>query len=97
MGAATSATRLLARSSRAGRKALHAALERRGGRDRPSAGAEEYGSAMAALARLRRPVDSFFDAVMVNAPEPRLRINRLLLQPDPLRAWTHGRLLPGRG
>ena len=44
-------------------------------RDRPSAA--EYGSAMAALARLRRPVDSFFDAVMVNAPEP--DYNQLLL------------------
>ena len=34
---------------------------------------------MAALAALRRPVDAFFDAVMVNVAEPDLRLNRLLL------------------
>src|SRR3954453_21874248 len=40
---------------------------------------EDYGAAMAALAALRGPVDRFFDSVMVNAPEPELRLNRLLL------------------
>jgi glycyl-tRNA synthetase beta chain len=60
-------------------KALHAALETARAEIDQALAAEEYGSAMAALARLRRPVDSFFDAVMVNAPEPDLRINRLLL------------------
>jgi glycyl-tRNA synthetase beta chain len=34
---------------------------------------------MAALARLRQPVDAFFDRVTVNAPDPELRENRLYL------------------
>ena len=40
---------------------------------------EEYGAAMTTLAGLRGPVDTFFDAVMVNAPEPERRVNRLRL------------------
>jgi glycyl-tRNA synthetase beta chain len=34
---------------------------------------------MAALARLREPVDAFFDRVTVNAEDPQLRENRLYL------------------
>ncbi len=34
---------------------------------------------MAELARLRRPVDEFFDKVTVNAKEPELHENRLRL------------------
>jgi glycyl-tRNA synthetase beta chain len=34
---------------------------------------------MAELASLRPPVDAFFDQVKVNADEPALRVNRLLL------------------
>ena len=41
--------------------------------------AEQYVDAMAALSRLRRPVDAFFDDVTVNCDEPDLRRNRLLL------------------
>lgn len=40
---------------------------------------ERFTDAMAALAALRRPVDAFFDHVTVNAEEPELRRNRLLL------------------
>jgi glycyl-tRNA synthetase beta chain len=40
---------------------------------------EQFGAAMAALARLRRPVDEFFDRVTVNAEETELRENRLRL------------------
>ncbi len=40
---------------------------------------EEFTEAMRALARLRQPVDAFFDRVTVNAEEPELRINRLYL------------------
>jgi glycyl-tRNA synthetase beta chain len=40
---------------------------------------EEFGVAMAALARLRRPVDEFFDRVTVNTEETELRVNRLRL------------------
>ena len=38
-----------------------------------------YGSALRALSRLRPQVDVFFDKVLVMAPEPRLRENRLAL------------------
>ncbi len=41
--------------------------------------AERYVDAMAALSRLRRPVDAFFDGVTVNCEEPDLRRNRLFL------------------
>ncbi len=40
---------------------------------------QNYGSALEAMATLRVPVDAFFDAVMVMAPEPELRTNRLAL------------------
>jgi glycyl-tRNA synthetase beta chain len=40
---------------------------------------ERYGAAMISLARLRAPLDAFFDRVTVNAPEPDLRLNRLRL------------------
>jgi glycyl-tRNA synthetase beta chain len=40
---------------------------------------EDFGGAMAELARLRAPLDAFFDKVTVNTPEPELRRNRLRL------------------
>jgi glycyl-tRNA synthetase beta chain len=40
---------------------------------------EDFGSAMAALAKLRAPVDAFFDKVLVNAPDRQVRANRLRL------------------
>jgi glycyl-tRNA synthetase beta chain len=40
---------------------------------------EEFAGAMTELARLRAPLDVFFDQVTVNAPEPELRRNRLRL------------------
>jgi len=40
---------------------------------------EEFGVAMAALARLRRPVDEFFNHVTVNSDDAALRVNRLRL------------------
>jgi glycyl-tRNA synthetase beta chain len=40
---------------------------------------EAYGLAMGAMARLRAPLDEFFEKVTVNAPEPELRLNRLCL------------------
>jgi glycyl-tRNA synthetase beta chain len=40
---------------------------------------EDFAAAMAAMARLRSPLDAFFDKVTVNAPEPDLRLNRLRL------------------
>jgi glycyl-tRNA synthetase beta chain len=41
--------------------------------------AEDYAAAMSGMARLRGPLDAFFDKVTVNAPEPELRRNRLRL------------------
>ena len=40
---------------------------------------EDFAGVMAELARLRAPLDGFFDNVTVNAPEPELRRNRLRL------------------
>jgi glycyl-tRNA synthetase beta chain len=40
---------------------------------------EDFEAAMAAMARLRAPVDAFFDHVTVNTDDPRLRQNRLRL------------------
>jgi glycyl-tRNA synthetase beta chain len=40
---------------------------------------EDFSGAMAALARLRAPVDAFFEAVIVNTDVPELRDNRLRL------------------
>jgi glycyl-tRNA synthetase beta chain len=40
---------------------------------------EDFAEAMRALARLRQPVDAFFDRVTVNAEDPELRVNRLYL------------------
>jgi glycyl-tRNA synthetase beta chain len=37
----------------------------------------EYTASLQALAALRAPVDAFFDGVMVNAEDPRVRANRL--------------------
>ncbi|HEX8449517.1 MAG TPA: DALR anticodon-binding domain-containing protein, partial [Allosphingosinicella sp.] len=41
--------------------------------------AEDFEGAMAALASLRAPVDSFFDKVTVNDPDPAKREARLAL------------------
>ena len=49
--------------------------------------AEDFAGAMRALSRLRAPVDAFFERVTVNADDPALRENRLLLL-NALRAAT---------
>jgi glycyl-tRNA synthetase beta chain len=49
---------------------------------------ERFVEAMSVMAKLRLPVDAFFDNVIVNAPEPELRRNRLLLL-SRLRATLH--------
>ena len=49
---------------------------------------EDFEAAMTAMARLRAPVDAFFDRVTVNADEPKLRENRLRLL-NRIRATTH--------
>ena len=40
---------------------------------------ENFAAAMTALAGLRAPVDAFFETILVNAPDPALRLNRLKL------------------
>ncbi|GJD36576.1 glycine--tRNA ligase subunit beta [Methylobacterium aerolatum] len=49
--------------------------------------AEDFAGAMRALSTLRAPVDAFFTDVTVNAPDPKLRENRLALL-NALRAAT---------
>ena len=45
----------------------------------PRLAAEDFAGAMEALARLRAPVDAFFDRVLVNDPDPAVRVGRLRL------------------
>ena len=48
---------------------------------------ENFAGAMRALAELRPPVDAFFDKIMVNVEDPKIRENRLKLLSD-IRAAT---------
>ncbi len=60
-------------------KALYDALEKALPAARAAVEKEEFAAAMKALSGLRAPVDAFFEKVLVNAEEPLLRRNRLLL------------------
>ena len=60
-------------------KALSEALEKALPAARAAVEKEEFAAAMKALSGLRAPVDAFFEKVMVNADDPMLRRNRLLL------------------
>lgn len=60
-------------------QALAAALDAAEPAARQALAEEDFGGAMAALARLRAPVDAFFDDVTVNADDSGLRKNRLHL------------------
>jgi glycyl-tRNA synthetase beta chain len=60
-------------------QALAAALAPAKAKAAEAVAAEDFAGAMAALAALRAPVDAFFDKVLVNAPEPEVRLNRLKL------------------
>ena len=59
--------------------ALHAAIEAAAPASDAAFASGDYTGALRALAALEAPVDAFFDAVMVNADDPRLRANRLAL------------------
>jgi glycyl-tRNA synthetase beta chain len=59
--------------------ALDSALDRVEPKAAAALAAEDYEGAMAALAGLRGPVDSFFDHVTVNDPDPHKRETRLIL------------------
>ncbi|HRE44084.1 MAG TPA: glycine--tRNA ligase subunit beta [Terricaulis sp.] len=63
----------------AAEKALHAALESALPTARSAVEGEDFAAAMKALSGLRAPVDDFFEKVLVNAEDPLLRRNRLLL------------------
>ncbi|WP_413988857.1 glycine--tRNA ligase subunit beta [Labrys okinawensis] len=65
--------------SEAEEKALYAALQSAKQSAAAAVAAEDYEGAMTALAQLRRPVDAFFDKILVNAEDARLRLNRLKL------------------
>ncbi|MDW3099082.1 MAG: glycine--tRNA ligase subunit beta [Alphaproteobacteria bacterium] len=58
---------------------LYAAIDAATGIAREAVAKEDFAGAMAALAKLRGPVDLFFDDVTVNADEAALRENRLKL------------------
>ena len=59
--------------------ALAAAISAARGELEAQVEAEDFAGAMASLAALRKPVDAFFDKVLVNDPEPAVRLNRLRL------------------
>ena len=59
--------------------ALHQALLDVSPMSQASFAAGDYTASLRALAALKSPVDAFFDGVMVNAEDPRLRANRLAL------------------
>ena len=60
-------------------KALNTAIAAVGEKVAAALASEDFEGAMAALAKLRAPVDAFFDKVTVNAEAPEIRENRLAL------------------
>jgi len=68
-------------------KVLHRAIQAAQANARKAVGEEDFASAMRAIAKLRQPVDQFFDKVTVNADDKKLRENRLKLLSE-IRAAT---------
>jgi glycyl-tRNA synthetase beta chain len=60
-------------------KALHQAVEIASAEARDAIAKEDFRSAMEALAKLREPVDQFFNDVLVNDDDAAIRANRLAL------------------
>jgi glycyl-tRNA synthetase beta chain len=60
-------------------KDLFAALDEAEAKITPAMAAQDFSTAMAAMAELRGPIDAFFEAVQVNADNPTVRRNRLNL------------------
>lgn len=69
--------------------ALGSALATAAGMAAAAREAEDFEGCMAALAQLRGPVDTFFERVTVNVPNPALRANRLRLLSQ-IRATLNG-------
>ena len=63
----------------AAEKALASALETATSAVSPLLASGDYEKGLSSLASLREPVDAFFDQVMVNADDEKLRANRLAL------------------
>jgi glycyl-tRNA synthetase beta chain len=60
-------------------KTLFEAIGAAEGEARAAVEVEDFAAAMSALAKLRAPVDAFFDKVRVNADDPQVRASRLRL------------------
>jgi glycyl-tRNA synthetase beta chain len=60
-------------------KALFAALDAAEAKITPAMAAQDFTTAMSAMAALRGPIDGFFDAVQVNSDNATIRRNRLNL------------------
>ncbi len=60
-------------------KDLFTALDKAETKITPAMAAQDFSTAMAAMADLRGPIDAFFEAVQVNAENPTVRRNRLNL------------------
>jgi glycyl-tRNA synthetase beta chain len=60
-------------------KALHQAISSASALTRKAIEAEDFEGAMKAIAKLRAPVDAFFEGVIVNDTDPTFRENRLRL------------------
>ncbi|MBD9398629.1 glycine--tRNA ligase subunit beta [Pseudomonas sp. PDM11] len=58
---------------------LNAAIQKADNAVQPLAQSRQYREALAQLASLRSPVDAFFEAVLVNAEDPKVRANRYAL------------------
>jgi len=69
-------------------KALAAAIETAAKDAKSAVAKEDFAAAMSALAKLRAPVDAFFDKVTVNADDAAVRANRLKLLAQ-IRAALH--------
>lgn len=63
-------------------KALTTKLEALKAQIAPALECKDYTSILSTLAALREPVDAFFDNVMVNAEDPKVKANRLALLAD---------------
>lgn len=58
---------------------LYSAIQQADQAVQPMAAARQYSESLARLAALREPVDAFFEAVMVNADDAKVRANRYAL------------------
>ena len=68
-----------ARLSASEERDLHAALQHVQIELEPKLEREDFAGAMTSLSHLRGPVDAFFEKVLVNDPDPEVRLNRLRL------------------